>query len=358
MGALTELRFHFARAEDYPRIRELIRDGFPEEAAKKARALAELPHESWYDPQHLIVGEGAGRLVSMMGLRTGELFCGGVSLKAALVGTVCTRSELRGKRIGSRMLAHAAGVIEERGIEVSYLHTSRERWGFYGRNGYKKAIISTSKLTVKRFASPGGARVRYARPADAPELDRIHREHFSALFGAWSRDINFWERRIAGKEKLWLPRPPRFFVADDEGAAAYVALTDEAVLELACLPGREKAALALAAKAFELSGKAELAFWLSPGDPIREALHSRGAKEEVAEKVVFIRAHDADAVREKLGPERAAVPLDASDVTALFLNGRRLDGLVEEGAVRPGDEARLKGLFPDTGAARPAMDGY
>ena len=358
---VAELRFRFARPDDYPEIRELIRDGFPEEAAKKSQALEELPRESWYDPSHLIVGEGGGggRLVSMMGLRRGELFCGGVSLNAVLAGMVCTRSELRGKGIGSRMLAHAARVMEEWGVEVSYLHTGPERWGFYVRNGYRKTVLCNSRLDVRRFP-PGGESppVREARSEDAPALDRIHREHFSTLTGAWSRDVNFWERRIAGREKLWLETSPRFFLAE----AAYVAFTDRAVVELACARGEEGAALApalaLAARVFEETGKETLAFHLSPADPLWERLRSEGAKEEVKEKVVFIRAHDADAVREKAGPERALPGLDASDLAALLFNGRRLEGLIEEGAVKPEDAPRLRELFPETGAARPLMDGY
>ncbi len=361
--------FRFARPEDYAGIRELIRDGFPEEAARKPRALEELAQESWYDSSHLIVGEvsprGAstrgegGRLVSMTGLRTGELYCGGTSFNAVLVGTVCTRSELRGKGIGSRMLAHAAGVMDEWGVEVSYLHTGPERWAFYGRNGYKKAILKNARLDVERLApSAGGVEIREANASDARALDRIHREHFSPLHGAWSRDINFWERRVARKEKLWLPEPPRLLVAEGEKAVAYLALAEGEVQELACVRGGEDAALALAERAFEEAARERLTFRLPERDPLWGRLVARGARKAAEERVVFIRAHDGNAVRAKVGEERASSGLDASDLAALFLNGRRLDGLVEEGAVKPEQSMRLRELFPETAAMRPVMDGY
>ena len=134
--------------EDYPAVKEIVTESFGADLPEDVRqpffqALKRYEEEPWYDPEHLLVAEVDGEVVSQMGVRTGRLSLGGAaSVPAALVGTVCTRASHRGQGIGSEMMRSAFGWMARFGPAVSYLHTSTERHGFYGRLGYRKAIMS------------------------------------------------------------------------------------------------------------------------------------------------------------------------------------------------------------------------
>jgi len=191
--------------EDYPAVKEIVTESFGADLPEDVRqpffqALKRYEEEPWYDPEHLLVAEVDGEVVSQMGVRTGRLSLGGAaSVPAALVGTVCTRASHRGQGIGSEMMRSAFGWMARFGPAVSYLHTSTERHGFYGRLGYRKAIMSCPRLMVdphRMGLSAASPPVRDATAAD--------RELIGSIYTAQSggRSVRLVQRHLGGSSLL------------------------------------------------------------------------------------------------------------------------------------------------------------
>ncbi|MEW6752251.1 MAG: GNAT family N-acetyltransferase [Candidatus Latescibacterota bacterium] len=400
------------RPEDYPAVRQIIAEAFPQQAADNPRALALYTEEPWYDPEHLLVAEAEGRVVAQLGVRDGSLWCSGVPLPSGLVGTVCTAAPWRGRGIGAQLMRCAFGWMEEGGLAVSLLHTSEERHGFYGRLGYCRAVMEQPRLILPMpdlHVPPAPLALRPARVDEAAALDALYAATYGRASGAWSRTVPFWRRRLQGVPKLW-SRPLAFRVAGQGPPLAYAAVEETAqaavLHELACLPGAEDLAAALL--------RALLAGWrqtgvtvaeasLSSTHPLRSLVDALGAEDRTGYGVVFIRVQQADAFARAakdllegrarqagvrlevdvtgeaaapLSPAKAPaegwrvlqlgagpplrLQLSPGDLASLLYNGRRLAGLRVEGRCRadPDDPALLGQLFPDTGASRCSLDAY
>jgi predicted N-acetyltransferase YhbS len=402
---LGQLTVRNMKAHEYPAVKEIVARSFEDHVRDNPDALDQYAEEPWYDPDHLLVAESAGKIVSQMGVREGSLWISGCAFPAGLVGTVCTLPEWRGKAIGARMLAAAHTWMGQRGIALSYLHTSEARYGFYGRAGYRLSVIEQPKVTVQGAAGLGpagvkrrdaretGIRVRPAGPEDAAVCNRIYEAHYGRMAGAWSRSGTFWRRRLAGKPKLWLSGIPSYRLAEADGIpAAYLAAgrgPGLRVIELAALPGQALAAEVLLAEAIgEAEGDVEIS--MGAWDPLWETLASYDPGDFCSRGHVFVRMEDlaafegaavshladrADslgltcaielrssrrAICVGSGKRRISVELEDSDLCALVYNGRRLPELLELGVVgmegvREGD---LEALFPDTHPARCPVDGY
>ncbi|MFH1567681.1 MAG: GNAT family N-acetyltransferase, partial [Gemmatimonadota bacterium] len=212
------------RAREYGVVREIIAGAFGDHVRDNPAALEQLEGEPWYDPDHLLVAEADGEVVSHLGVRDSGLWLGGRWFAAGLVGTVCTREELRGQGIGSELLRHAFGWMAQRGLALSLLHTNEQRYAFYERLGYRRAVIEQPRLMADlgRAGAAREAGVRAASAADAAALDEIYAATYGRATGAWARSGPFWERRIAGIPKLW-SRVVRFAVAGHGSPRAYAA---------------------------------------------------------------------------------------------------------------------------------------
>jgi predicted acetyltransferase len=362
--------------------------------------MAEYPDEPWYDPEHLLVAEIDGRVVSQMGIRDGHLWIAGHPCPAGLVGTVCTLPEYRGRGIGARMIQASLGWMAKRGLALSYLHTIPERYAFYGRQGYKLSVIHEPKAVLHPGDgrtvgdTPEGINIRRASRGDARACKKLYEEHYGRMSGAWSRTEVFWERRLSGKPKLWSPGIPEFWVAESPEVQAYLALVREPdcrIVELAARPGSgEDAAVALVSAVIQDGPSGEVGITLSPRDPLWDRLAAFRPEDRSGEGHVMLRVQDrgcfldcaetilaprarAEAIAPEVqftdgGPplrvEDSGRPLVVAasihDLCALVYNGKRLDALVEDGSVdrREGAPEDLRAVFPDTLSARCPLDGY
>ena len=387
------------RPEDYAAVKEIIARSFGDHVRGNRGALEEYAEETWYDPDHLLVAEVDGRVVSQMGVRDGVLWIEGAGFPAGLVGTVCTLPEYRGQGIGTRMLRAAFGWMEARGLALSYLHTSAARYGFYGRSGYRPTIIQVphAVIQVRRAREEAGAEgisLRRATLADARGCDELYELYYGVMSGRWSRSGHFWERRLTGRPKLWVDGVPEFWVAEDERLLAYMAVVPGAtprVLELAARPGAgEMAARALVGQTAQGAESEHMDLGVSPHCPLWEALRDCGTEDRTTEAEVLVRMQDVDAFLEIAGPlltrraqqaglscvlnlrERelpvrmgeggrmVELDLSAHDLCALVYNGKILDSLLEANdlEIQGGSRGDVEAIFPDTRPARCALDAY
>lgn len=383
---------------DYPAVRQIITESFADHVGDNPEALSLYTQETWYDPDHLFVAELDGQVVSQLGVRDGHLWCSGIPVPAGLVGTVCTREQYRGRGIGAQLVRFAFTWMERKGLAISSLHTGESRHGFYGRLGYRKAVIEQPRLILNLPGlqlSPEALPVRSATVTDAPLLDALYAACYGRASGAWSRTILFWERRLQQLPKLW-SRPLDFRVAGDTRPLAYLAVEETAgagaVQEFACLPGAEDLAAALLRhtlhnwqeRGYQI---AELA--LAATHPLRTLADAFSPEDRTGYNIAFIRIQNRESFLRAVRPllEKRAhaagvaltvrlsedghafasgagsplrLELRGSDLAALLYNGRRLPGLQNDGgiSVQPDDPAILANLFPDTGTCRCSLDAY
>ena len=376
--------------DDYPLVKDIIAESFADHIRQNPDGLAEYELEPWYDPAHLLVAEVDGKVVSHMGVRDGVLWIQGRQVKAGLIGTVCTAAGHRGEGIGALLLQASFRWIEERGLEMSYLHTSPERFGFYGRQEYRLAEMDSPQCILSAPSSPpdvNGYRIRQAEATDADSCNRLYEETFGKLTGAWSRTPEFWVRRLTRRPKLWSTGRPEFWVAEADGPVAYLALEGEepAIPELG---GDHGALAALVHHAFQQTGALtlrapigrdrEVCRDLGPFSPelstgpgaVMVRVHQEEAFLQVAGEILQERTQAAG-VRVTLRTERQTIQagdsgelleftLSIHDLCSLMYNGRRLATLLEMGdvAVEAGDADALRRVFPETFATRCLFDGY
>lgn len=379
---------------DYAAVRQIIAGAFGDHVGDNPEAVEHLAQEPWYDPDHLLVAELDGEVVSHLGVRDSGLWLGGRLVPAGLVGTVCTRDGWRGRGIGSQLLRYAFDRMAAGGLALSVLHTSEQRYAFYERLGYRRAVIEQPRLMLNLAAARGRSpiAVRLAGSGDAAALDELYGATYGRATGAWGRSSAFWERRLAGVPKLW-SRVLRFAVAGAGAPRAYAAYEEVegagTVHELGCAPGAEAEAVDLLEHLLTQWRErgvlvADLA--VSSSHPLRSRVEHLVDVDRTGLDVVFIRVQNEDRFRRAVTPllrERAAgaglelsvqdreagvalkVPGEPAGLLALELG--EVAALVYNGRAAPsqGDlAARLTAspwagtLFPSTGAARCGLDGY
>ncbi len=395
---------------DYPDVKRVIADAFPQGVRSNPKALDILEQEPWYDPAHVLVAEVNASIVSHVGIRTGLLSFSGIGVPAGLVGTVCTAAAVRGQGVGSFLMRASFEHMQRHRLAVSCLHTSPERFGFYRRLGYRKALIETPRLilplanldldNVVAYPQHAEARtVRSATPADADALHRIYgAQYVGQVSGSWSRTVLFWERRLQGHPKLFAPpQPMSFRVTGADVPVAYVAVLEAdphtgTVGEWACLPGAEEDAFRLlysTLREWRDRGMKTAQLALSTCHPLRPLVERLLAEDQTGHTEIWMRVQNHSLFIETIRPllerrSRAAglrieitfredgsmlrigrgetlqLETHGGDLCSLIYNGRRLPGLLEEGGIATGvgDDAALPLVFPDTGASRCSQDVY
>ena len=388
------------RPEDYPAVQDIIARSFEDHIRDNPEGLADFPNEPWYDPQHLLVAEIDGRVVSQLGVRDGSLWIAGHPFPAGLLGTVCTHPDFRGRGIGARLVQGAFEWMANHGLTMSCLHTNPRRFDFYGRLGYRLSDTLYPKVVIRKdpiareFAVSDRIAIRRATPRDTHVCNALYGAHYGTLSGGWSRTEAFWARRLAGKAKLWVPGTPEFWIAEDPGPVAYLAVVagdDPSIIELAALPGKgETAARMLVGYVLKNTDAPELILHIDPRDPLCAHLGNfQMENHEIADSVMVRiqdRAKFLDHAREILSLRARAVnctcvlhineseepfqigdgntflevAMSQHDLCAVVYNGQRLNALLADGALNilQGAEEPLRALFPNTHPARCALDGY
>ncbi|MDP6777185.1 MAG: GNAT family N-acetyltransferase [Candidatus Latescibacteria bacterium] len=395
-SVLDRVKIRNPRPGEYPAVKKVVARSFEDHVKANPGALDDYADEPWYDPEHLLVAEIDGQLVSQMGVRTGTLWIDGHPFSAGLVGTVCTVPEWRAQKIGALMVQASSAWMVERGIEMSYLHTSTQRHAFYGRQGYRLSDYHQAKAMFRsggKGAGLPGVRVRRATAGDAQACNTLYEAHYGRLSGAWSRTEAYWVRRLEGRPKLWFTGRPEFWIAEADGPLAYVAVVGgdrPQIVELAANPGQGAAAAGLVRHVMDEIGACETEAAISPRDPLWHDLADFEPEDRSSYGYVLVRAQDEGSFLDRAGAllaERAGargirlrvrltdgmtdlevgegerqVVMEASihDLCALVYNGRSLDALLESGdaGIGEGQRADVAALFPQTWPERCPMDGY
>lgn len=409
----SRLTFRAATKQDGPRLQEIVRESFPEEAARNGRAIGRYLQEPYYDPGNLLVAELEGEVVSQLGLRQGAAFIKGKSFPGSVVGTVCTTESLRGKGIGAALMNYALETITARGDVLSRLFTSPERYAFYERLAYIRTPVQWPRSTITldeklKTALPELARLpegfarRRGAQEDAEQLDVLYEPFFGRLTGGMSRSLEFWKSRLAGQHKLWMRGVPVFDVLtrSDGSAAGYAAVMEEAdppcIVELVAVEDAPEAPRLLVGSILQrlaAAGHEQVALELGEHSPLWPALAPFAPVDGSEDDVVFLQLHHAAPFLEQALPEldRRATEVDATVkfalpdnnrpypagrgsqkfavsltpglLLSLCYNGRELAELVKSRAVRlepntPSMRGLLARILPETFAFRCRMDGY
>jgi len=256
------------QAEDADACRELIAGCFPEEAARNARALADLEQEPWYAPSDRLVGTVADRIVAHLAMRTGDLWIAGHPFPAGLIGSLAVCPDSRGRGHATRLVEAACAELRRRGAAVAVVgapggpvrsSVGQPDGGFFERLGFRPgsgtrpswrldlALTRPGPFAFAREAF-GPLHLRPGVPDDWAELDALYFQHYSRLTGGWSRSREFWSRRLAGEVRLWTGPAPEILLAyrqEHRAAIAYLAVSKEencwTVAEAASIAGHERA---------------------------------------------------------------------------------------------------------------------
>ncbi|GAB4139440.1 MAG: hypothetical protein Fur0037_05690 [Planctomycetota bacterium] len=110
-----------------------------------------------------------GRLVSHLAWRHAELRSGERTLSAALLGSVATDPERRGRGLAGSLLAEAVERIRSEGADVVLLWAERE--DLYARCGFESGQHEPCGLIARR---PCAERVRVATSADVEAIHELH----------------------------------------------------------------------------------------------------------------------------------------------------------------------------------------
>ncbi len=381
---------------DYPAAKEIVRRSFDDHLQQNPGVMEEYENEPWYDPEHLLVAETEGRVVSQMGVRTGTLWIDGSEYPAGLVGTVCTLPEFRGSGIGAEMMRGAFAWMDTRGLALSYLHTSEARHGFYGRLGYRLSSYFSARtiIEVGELEPPSeDAAICRATPRDAGVLNQLYEAHYGMGSGAWSRTEPFWVRRLEGKPKLWFTGEPEFWIMEKREPFAYIALVAGAparIVEFACPDLNLPAAGRLLSHTIRRLGVREVEITIGKRDPLWPVLKDYRTTDRTSRGNVLIRVQDrrkflnlagkllrerADRLDlsfeirltdtgETLSEHRSGATimlyLSLHELGALIYSGGRIHVLLAAGVVilEGGKVEDLIELLPENYPSRCALDGY
>jgi len=411
---MPEIDCRQAQNGDMGRIKEIAGLSF-EDAARHPDVLADLENETWYSPEHWVVAETAGKVVSAVGLRPGVMWMSGVAVPVVTIGTVCTHPEMRAQGIGRELMGFADEVMQAEGVVLSRLHTSPVRYGFYGRCGYVKAVTNQPvsvfdtdlirpRIRQKAERDLGDARLRPAHPRDAARMLEIYEATHSRVTGCLSRNEHFFLRRIARRPKLWTWVAPEFEVVEDpaDGVVAYVAsaLDDEhegryrGVVELAALPHHAALARTLllhVAREAERRNLHRINVFIDQHHPLGWVVHEFPMTVEHETSVMFLKVQDDGRFVELMTPmvekrpghfevrltlsiagfgetvvgegQEVRMVTDVPHLAALIYNGAWLAGLLGHGVLSFAPDTlaahrALQTLFPDTHARRCPLDGY
>jgi predicted acetyltransferase len=395
-GEVDGLIVRGLRENDYAGAKEVIARSFEDHVDQNPGVMDEYVDEPWYDPEHLLVAEVQGRIVSQMGVRDGTLWIDGRAFPAGLVGTVCTLPEFRGNGIGAEMMRTAFTWMDKRGLALSCLHTSEARHGFYGRLGYRLSSYCQARSLVEvgeRGPDIEEPEIRRAAPEDAGVLNGLYESYYGKYSGAWSRSEAFWVRRLEGKPKLWFTGEAEFWILGKEEPVAYLAVVPGAparIVELACPSMDVPAVKGLLNHVIQRLGISELVISLSERSPLWRALNDYKVVDRTSVGNVFIRVQNSELflglasqllgeraenldlsfeievtdtgevlTAEETG-EKVALSLTLQELGAVIYSGGRIQELLHNGTVdlKEGKKEALLALFPENYPSRCPMDGY
>lgn len=270
-----------ARPAEYPAVLETVCAAFGEHVRPLMTAML------WGDPtltdEDIRVAAVDGAIASVVRIADRPIRFGSATLRLAGIGAVSTHPDYRGQGLASLVLEDAAHAMRERGFHLGMLFTGIQP--FYARLGWTpvpqpgfRIMLADPCLGGRNSPLPdlGEGAVRpFNESRDLPAVEAIYEAFNRDAYGPHLRSPEFWGCAHS-RERHIMPA----LVAERDGeTVAYASLQPRddvmALYEAACLPGAEDAFVPLAAAAMARANKTgmrEIAGWLPPGHPLRDAV--------------------------------------------------------------------------------------
>lgn len=206
-----------ARKQDYTAVMRLMETAF--KAAQDTFAAVQPTHyrrERWV-PDHNLVMETDGRIVSLVRLVPLQLCVDGPRLKTGGIGVVSTLPDHRGKGHMSQLLQAAVARMEREDYALSILGGLRDRYGRFGWEIAGRALRPS--FSVRSLADAGVERAADMRRVGRQEdlLARVARAHERQLLRAVRRRNEYWLSLVKR-------RGTETYCADGKQGFAYVTL--------------------------------------------------------------------------------------------------------------------------------------
>ncbi len=182
------------RRHEFDALMDLIDDTFrgpdwPRPTKPKLYSLLLNP-ETNLEGMRVFVHDG--QPVSHFGFYVREVFCGGITLKLAGVGSVCTHPEFRGRGLATRLLEDALHLCEQQGVHVMLISGGR---GLYRRQGAcDVGEMLTYTFSGEHVQGTGEVRLEPWTDETLPLFAAMHqREPFR-----YYRSLDDWKRVVRG----------------------------------------------------------------------------------------------------------------------------------------------------------------
>jgi GNAT superfamily N-acetyltransferase len=160
-----------ARVDELPAIVRLSNDVFyPDGSVDMGKVFPALFSSANAGNLHVFLDDG--RPVALSGMVIRELRMDEVTVRAACIGSVCTRDEYRGQGLAARLVDACVSAASVRGAELLMISGGR---GLYRRLGCVNAgLFTLIRLRRESRLPPVSCRVSEWTEADLPELAKLH----------------------------------------------------------------------------------------------------------------------------------------------------------------------------------------
>lgn len=198
--------------------------------------------DPWYKNDYCRVYSLNGKIVSALHICRREIRIGSVTLLMGGIGNVGTQMEHRHKGYSSQVLLDSARVMDDEGMDVSFLYTGIH--GFYERVGWRTCPTPFLTGRLKPGSrSDGGYTARdYDETKDAASLLSIYDEFNAGRAMSAVRNEFLW--RNFAMHKFHPPWTIRFAEKDGKPVAYSVSFVKESTLmfdEVGFVPGHRDA---------------------------------------------------------------------------------------------------------------------
>lgn len=221
------------------------------------------PRAPYFDYRGHRIAVLNGRVVAHTVVLPFTLRYGGVTLRVAGVGAVCTHPDYRGKGYASAVLRDALAYMAEQGAHLSLLHSAVEN--YYEKFGFSPVFPRyTFEIDSAQAAALDASRhtLRPARLEDVPALAALYERHW-AWRVTFTRSADLWLWRV--RDTGWSVRVVEDAAGQVVGYTAAREAFSERTEAVADTPTAALALLADAGKRYQ-QAKIDAIRWLLPPD--------------------------------------------------------------------------------------------
>lgn len=274
-----------------------------------------------------------GRPISLAGFTLRDLSLNGVTLRAACIGSVCTRVEYRGQGIAARLMDDVVARAAEQGTVIVLISGGR---GLYRRMGCVNAGLYRVISIAKKSGLPAIAcDTRDWVEEDLPDMTALHQAEAVRFI----RDAA--EMRTLLESRMLFCRPARTFVVRRGGSIlAYICcqgpddLTGEGVVRAREIAGSRPALLTAAPAILEAQGAQVLEIETPAADIELESLaraYKLTCKDtgfhgtvKIIDRKGFFRSVEGYAVKRLTSEERDALQIECGPAVTFRCGSEQL----------------------------------